>query len=179
MFPDKLRLYKQVQEISPQPEEQEPVREILDDATYIALLIRHYRILPALQDFLRSRSGNETECFTPIADFTERIAGEAYNEGTIDSELVRESFRGIKQVMDRSANAVVLPQLQASGYEDFTPRSWVRELDDTFWEQQFLQDFFDYLKRHFNASSADREELFKRYTVTCMHGFIFAPFTYL
>lgn len=56
-------------------------------------------------------------------------------------------------------------------------REYVRELDDHYWTKQFPEQYVTGMVPR-NAKETEQEYT-SRYVYACMHGLLFAPFTYL
>lgn len=58
------------------------------------------------------------------------------------------------------------------------PDSYVRGLDDRYWTKQFPEQYTNQELVQRQPNESDQQYL-SRYIRTAIHGFIFAPFTYM
>jgi hypothetical protein len=154
---------------------------------FLEIVYANLGIEDALERYLGSEA-EEEEVDGLLAAFSSRIADTAWEDGSVDTTLVRFAFDHLTGSMNEVAS-------QRYGYESprtavqtvlnwfgvaHEPRRYVRSLDDRYWSEQFMDQY-----QNGGMPMAPRqedetdEEYLARYTYTCMHGLLFANFTYL
>jgi hypothetical protein len=122
-----------------------------------------------------------------LTTYSVDIANLAYQNGTIDIELVRDGFERVEEWMNIIANEKfgVLPPrtmtqaiLEKAGLVKPRHKVYFSELGDRFWEIQFLEQ---YEKQTWDTQSPSQTDAsyFASYTATAMHHFLLAPYSHI
>lgn len=146
----------------------------------VALRVYDYLdIEKKLADYLDSEA-EESDIEPLLQEFAVWLA----RLGKDDLKVFRAGFDRLTQSMNEVAKKKIEnPQLKwrlklkkqpSAGHE----MSYVRELDDDYWEKQFPEQYVNGGMISRNAGESDKNYT-ARYTYACMHGLLFAPFTYL
>lgn len=157
------------------------------DRDYLAAVYASSGLEEALAGYLDGGSDiGEQEVDLLIANFSISIAKTAWKDEGIDVDLVRFAFEHLTVNMNEVASRKFghAPQtatrslLTRLGVTSPEPGRYVRPLDDRYWSKQFMEQYKDqHMVRR--QSNETEEQYLARYTHVCIHGFLFAPFTYL
>jgi hypothetical protein len=178
-----------MREIDRVVDEQAISGEVLDPEGYIQVAYDKHGLEPALGAYLDGRPTDQADqdVTARLAGFSMQVAEAAMTPAGIDIDTVRFGV----DYLTRSMNKVCSDRF---GYEP--AKSWseallrklgvgkpengryVRGLDDRFWTKQFSEE---YATEHFVRREADEDDqhYLGRHLQASIHGYIFAPFTYM
>ncbi len=162
--------------------------EVVDDPDYLEHIYTNLGIENALVAYLGEHSSGAGEQAVDelLGRFSVAVAGVADKPEGIDKDIVRFAFDHLTNNMNKVASEQFGHQPQTSTQSILTrlgarqpqTRQYVRPLDDRYWDKQFMDQ---YRTGHMVSRQAGETEnqYLARYIHTCVHGFLFAPFTLL
>lgn len=162
--------------------------EVIEDEEYLKLVHSNLGIKEALASYLESRDLEEESVDILLAHFSVAIAETATRSGEIDVDIIRTAFEHLVHSMNETASRRHGYQPQSLSQVALTklklrrpqPKSYVRQLDDRYWSKQFLEQYENGGQPMAPRKDGETDEQYlARYIHSCMHGFLFAPFTYL
>jgi len=163
--------------------------EVLDTEDYIETAYDQLGIEAALGAYLDGQPGteDEQEITARLAEFSMRLAEAAMTTGDVDVATVRFGVDHLTRNMNEVCSAkfgykragslseAVLIKLGIAKPES---DRYVRGLDDRYWAKQFPEEYAEEKLVRRETDESDQQYL-GRYIRTAIHGFIFAPFTYM
>ena len=163
--------------------------EVLDTEGYVEAVYDRLGIETALGAYLDGQPGTEDESDITVllADFSMSLAEAATTQGDVDIPTIRFGVDHLTRNMNELCSSRFGHQppktlsealLLKLGMATPVTKSYVRKLDDRYWEKQFPEDYAEEKSVTRLPEEADQQYL-ARYIRTAIHGFIFAPFTYM
>lgn len=122
-----------------------------------------------------------------LSRFSSRLAGLATREGYLDTDVVRfgvehltDSMNDVcRQAFEPPAKTGILSLLAKAGIGSQPPgKTYIKKLDERYWSKQFLEQHKDGSLTQRRRGEGELEYL-ERYIDAVVHGFIFAPFTFV
>lgn len=158
--------------------EQGHVGEMVSNEGIVEHIFDKYELDIHFGNFAKHRI-TESEVEPVLMSYADDVSMLAYsNAPDIDVDLVRHAFERLKAGYDLAAHSARHPEtlaqkiLRSAGRPAKTP-SYVRSLDDRYWDEQFLQDFDNYKSDDERSTAED----FKAYTRDTVRGLSWSYFT--
>jgi hypothetical protein len=163
--------------------------EVLDTEGYIEAVYDRLGIETALGAYLDGQTGTEDEgdITVLLAEFSMSLAEAATTRRNIDIPTVRFGVDHLTRNMNELCSSrfgyeppKTLTEAMLLKLGAITPvtKSYVRRLDDRYWAKQFPEEYAEEKQVQRELDESDQQYL-GRYIRTAIHGFIFAPFTYM
>jgi hypothetical protein len=159
--------------------------EVLDTDEYLSLKYTNLGIDEALRKYLAGDIATQDDDISRLlVQYAEVVAETALERGAPDYSVIRLASDHLTADMNDACREKFekpkrFPRILALfGHPSTTDRTYVRELDDTYWRQQFPDEF----KRSEFAqqdSGLSTQEILAQTAYRSMYGLLFAPFTYM
>lgn len=133
------------------------------------------------------RQTSEEDLDQVLTTYAVELATLAFQEGSIDLQLVRTGFDRVSECMNEMGNAKYGGEpprtwrqslLEKIGLQPPIQKRYFALLDDRYWQIQFMQqhDEQTWLRRSPGQTDAS---YFAQYTAVAMHSFLLAPYSYI
>jgi hypothetical protein len=164
--------------------------EVLEtDEEYLRIVYSNGGTEGSLVRYLDTGSGEDCGAVeVGLSSFCDVLAGVALKDGEVGVNLVRSAFDLVTGSMNEVASrkygyvreGAVRSLLVRAGIKAPKPDSYVSYLDDRYWSSQFMDQYENGgMPMAPRQDEETDQEYLARYTYTCIHGLLFAPFTYL